>query len=123
MSKSISWKNVGIAAGATLVGNLVIFAAGSAAGASWEVGQPQPVSAAAVVASSIMPFLVATVIYNRISRLQLILPVGGLVFAVISAPGGYLASQEVATGVALGAMHLVAGLVWYRLTKAATTSN
>ncbi len=124
MSKAtISWNQAGIAAGAALIGNLVAFAIGSAAGASWEVGQPQPVGIAAVVASSIFPMLIGTLLFNRVPRLQSLLPIGGLVFAVISSPGGYLASPEVATGAALGVMHIITGLVWLRLTRTSTVAN
>lgn len=122
-TSTLSWNQAGIAAGAALVGNLLTFAIGSGANASWEVGQPQPVGIAAIVASSIVPMLVGTVLFNRVPRLQSLLPVGGLVFAIISSPGGYLASQEVATGAALGAMHVITGLVWLRLTRTASSTN
>ncbi len=124
MSKAtISWNQAGIAAGAALVGNLLTFAIASAANASWEVGGPQPVGIAPVAAASIFPMLIGTLLFNRVPRLQSLLPIGGLVFAVISAPGGFIASQELATGAALGAMHVITGLVWLRLTRTSTVAN
>jgi len=124
MSNSIiTWNRAGVAAGAALALNLVAYAIANAANASWEVGQPQPVGVAAVAASSIVPILIGTLSFNRIPRLQSVLPVGGLVFALISSPGGYLASQETATGIALASMHLITGLVWLRLTRTSTSAS
>jgi hypothetical protein len=36
-----------------------------------------------------------------------------LVFSIAGAPSGYIASQDVATGMALGLMHVVAGTSWF----------
>lgn len=120
-STRISWSKAAVASGVALAGNLLAYAIGSSANASWEVGQPQPVGLAAVAVSSIVPLLIGTAIFNRAPKLQTKLPLAGFVFALISAPGGYIASGEVATGVALASMHIITGLAWLFLSRTSTS--
>lgn len=36
-----------------------------------------------------------------------------LVFSIAGSPSGWIASNDLATGLALGAMHVVVGLAWF----------
>lgn len=110
-------RRLAIATGAATLANLAVFAVGSLSGATWQAGQPYPISWPMVVGFSIIPAALAGVVVSRIVKARpkalKILAIAGLVFAVVSAPAGSLMSQDLPTGLALGAMHVIAGLGWY----------
>ncbi len=56
-SRLITLKNTALAAGTALVANLIIFAIGSAADATWDAGSPYPIGAPMVALFSILPLV------------------------------------------------------------------
>ena len=54
---TINYKNILVATGGALIGNALVFAIASAAGASWDVGQPFKVGIALVLGATAVPML------------------------------------------------------------------
>ncbi|MFM7029731.1 MAG: DUF6069 family protein [Micrococcales bacterium] len=100
-----------------LAANVLLFLLGSAAGATWEVGQPAPIGLAAIAVATLLPMLLGGLVVRAIAKRKPNLVSAFtwvvLVFSLVGAPGGYVASQNLPTGLALGAMHVVVGLVWF----------
>jgi len=106
-----------------LVVNAVVFWVGSAAGASMIVTQPAStqVTVVVVVIATVAPLVLAGVatwfIALRKPRFRAVASWLGLALAVASAPGPLLVAADLSTGLALGAMHLVAGAAWFIATR------
>lgn len=112
----ISVRRISIAIAIAIVLNLVVFAIGSAAGATW-LANGQTIVWFLVVVATIIPMAVGAVITwlltKRWSKAETAMAWIGLVFAVISVPAPLLSSGDRPTGVALAAMHVVTGIVWF----------
>ena len=123
MKSSVSVRSLLIAIGAAIVGNLLAFAAGTSADATFDAGQPYPIGIPMIVGATVVPFLIGSFAFNRLAEtresIARWLPLGGLVFALVSSPNGYFASQDAATGIALAAMHVISGVAWFVLTRSA----
>ena len=99
----------------------VVFVIGNSADATWEAGQPYPIGYGMVLGASIVPFLVGGLVVsymakkneNWLNRFSL----GGLIFALVGSPMGYIGGRDVPTGIALGSMHIVVGTIWYFATR------
>lgn len=102
--------------GIAVIVNVGIFLAGQAIGATYEVQAPSPVNAGLVVGMTVaqlsVGFLIAWLTTKFAPKFFSALVWVGFAFAIISAPGGWVASQDAATGIALGLMHLSGALAW-----------
>ena len=118
---SINFSRVAIFVAAAAVANVVLFFIGQAAGATYSVGSPAPIDAVMTAIATVVPLsigaLVAHLIGKKGTKALNILVWTGFVVAVISAPNGWVMSQDVATGLTLGAMHLVAAFAWLLAVK------
>lgn len=113
----VSYKRVLIGATAALIANIILYLIGGAAAATWQVGLPFTVSLAMVAFATVFPMLLGGFIVGILAKWKPgIVGLASwlvLVFALAGSPSGYIASQDLATGLALGAMHLVVGLSWF----------
>ena len=116
-ARSISYKKVLVATGIAAAVNASLFAIGSVTGATWDVGQPFLVGIGMVLGATLAPLLlgglVAKLAVGKWARLQGMLAWGGLAFAIVSSPGGFIASSDLATSIALGLMHVIVGVAWF----------
>jgi hypothetical protein len=113
----ISTKRVAIGTAIALLTNIVIYLIGSSASATWQVGLPTTVSLPLVAIATAVPMLLGGLTVGLISkRWPGVIGLSSwavLIFSIAGAPSGYISSQDAATGVALGAMHLVVGFAWF----------
>jgi hypothetical protein len=113
----ISTQRVAIGTTVALLANIVIYLIGSAASATWQVGLPTTVTLLMVALATAVPMLLGALAVGLISkRWPGVIGLASwvvLVFSIAGAPSGYISSQNAATGVALGAMHVVVGLAWF----------
>lgn len=121
MSNQISFKKLWAATGIALAANLVVFAVGDLAGATWDVGMPTTVSIAMVIGASVAPLLlggaVAKLVISKWTKLRAFAAWAVLVFAIVGSPMGWISSNDVATGIALGIMHIFVGVAWFAVFK------
>ncbi len=96
--------------------NVVAFAIGSAAGATWDVGQPYPITWVAVVAATVVAFAAAGAVTWLVSRKRpgfaRFAAWAGLVFGLTSMLGLVNASGA-ATALSLGFMHVATAIAWF----------
>lgn len=115
--KQVSTQRVLVGTGAALVANLALFLMGNVSGATWNVGLPFTVGLPMVAGATIFPMLLGSQIVRVLGKWKPSIitmaawPV--LLFSIAGAPSGWIASNDLATGLALGAMHLVVGLAWF----------
>jgi len=118
---SINVSRVAIWVVAAAVANVVLFFVGENAGATYSVGSPIPVNGLVSAIATLFPLsvgaFVASLVGKKGSKALNILVWAGFVVAVISAPNGWVMSQDAATGLTLGAMHLVAAFAWLLAIK------
>ena len=117
----ITVSRVAIWVAAAVVANVVLFFTGQAAGATYSVGSPAPIDAVMTAIATVVPLsigaFVAYFVGKKSTKALKILVWVGFGLAVISAPNGWVLSQDVATGLTLGAMHLVAACAWLLAVK------
>ena len=117
----VNFPKVLIATAGALLANSIVFAIGTSAGASWDVGQPFLVGIAIVLGATALPMLlgalVAGFVSGKWSKAQNWFAWGVLAFSVVGSPSGWAASGQAATGLALAAMHVVVGLAWFWAIK------
>lgn len=105
-----------IGAAAALAINMAAFGVGTAAGASWDVGQPSPVNLVAVMAATLVSFAVAGGITWALARtwpaFARFAAWAGLAFGVLSL-FGVLNAADAATGASLAVMHLATAGAWF----------
>jgi hypothetical protein len=115
--KQVSTKRVLVGTGAALIANLALFLIGDISGATWNVGLPFTVGLPMVAGATIFPMLLGSQIVRVLGRWKpSIITMAAwlvLVFSIAGAPSGWIASNDLATGIALGAMHVVVGLAWF----------
>lgn len=108
------------AAGVALALNLAAFAAGSLAGASWSVGQPYPIAWMAVLVATLVAFTVGGLATWLAARwrpgLQRVAAWAGLALGLVSMVS-LLNAADLATGLALGVMHLMAAGLWFAAAR------
>lgn len=102
--------------GLAVIVNVGLFFVGQAIGATYEVQAQAPVNVGLVVGMTVaqlsVGFLIARLTTKFAPKFFSALVWVGFAFAIISAPGGWVASQDAATGIALGLMHLSGALAW-----------
>jgi len=118
---SISVASVAIWVAAAAAVNVVLFFIGENAGATYSVGSPVPVDAVITGIATVVPLTIGAFVANLVGKKSLkalnILVWVGFVVAFISAPNGWVMSQDTTTGLTLGAMHLVAASAWLFAVK------
>jgi len=99
-----------------LVLNLLAMWVGSAAGASLETSAPEPINAIVVAIVTVVPLLLAGVVVWFLAQrfpIQRLAAWAGLVFALVSSAGSFLASADTMTAFTLAAMHFITGFAWF----------
>jgi Family of unknown function (DUF6069) len=118
-SRPFSPVGFAIAVGVAIILNTVVFLIASAGGASMVIEQPSEtrLNAGMVIAATLIPLAVAGLVTWFLARrrpvLRTVFAWAGLGLALASSASPLLVSADVATGLALGAMHAVAGITWF----------
>ena len=107
---------LGLGTVVAVVVNLVVYAVGSAAGATW-IANGQVVGwfmvpIATVIAMAIGG-LITWLLARRWDRATATMAWVGLIFAAVSVPGPLLGSDDAPTRFALAAMHITTGIIWF----------
>jgi len=114
---NVNLKKIATGTAIALVANAVIFFIGSAAAATWSVGTPFKISLPIVAFATVFPMLLGGVVVRALAKWkQGVIAIASwfvLIFSIAGAPGGYIASMDLPTGLALGTMHFVVGLTWF----------
>ena len=115
-ARPLNPQRLGLGIVVAVVVNLIVYAVGSAAGATW-IANGQTVNAVLVVVATIVPMLIGGAITWFLSRRWVkataTMAWVGLVFAVISVPGPLIGSDDAPTRFALAAMHVTTGIIWF----------
>ena len=115
--RQISLKRLFISTLAALVANLALFFIGDANGATWDVGMPITLGVGMVAGATVLPMLLGGQFVRVLGRTKpsIITLSAWLVpvLSIASAPGGLISSGDLATGLALAAMHLVIAVAWF----------
>lgn len=112
----INLRRMAIATGIAILINLVIYAIGSAAGATW-LANGQTIAWFLVVAATIIPMVIGAVatwlLEKRWAKATTGMAWIGLIFGLVTVPAPLLSSSNGPTGVALAAMHVSTGVTWF----------
>ena len=118
---SVSVSRVAIGVAAAAVANVVLFFIGENAGATYIVGSPAPINALVTGIATVVPLsigaFVASYVGKKGTKALYVLVWVGFIVAIVSAPNGWVLSQDTSTGLTLGAMHLVAAFAWLLAVK------
>ena len=112
------WARTLLGGAAAAAVNLGVYLAGTAAGASMVVSDPNPMTIPwpAAIVASILPLalggVVAWLLAKRKPAARVWLAWAGLVFALVSC-AALIGAPDTATALSLGAMHVVAGAAWF----------
>lgn len=119
MSKKINvhaGRYFGLVAAAVVV-NVVLFLIGQASGATYDVKAQSTVNLGIVVGMTVAQLSVGFVLAWLVARFAPkffgALVWVGVGFAIITAPGGWVASQDPVTGITLGLMHVSGAAAWF----------
>ncbi|MWB99432.1 DUF6069 family protein [Agromyces seonyuensis] len=99
--------------------NVAVFLIASAGGASMIIEQPSEstLNVGIVIAATLVPLALAGLVTWFLARrrpvLRTVLAWVGLAVALVSFASPLFVSADLATGLALGAMHVIAGLAWF----------
>ena len=115
-ARLLNLKRLGLGIVAAIVVNLVVYAVGSAAGATW-IANGQAVGWFMVPIATVIAMAIGGVITwllaRRWDKATITMAWVGLVFAVISVPGPLLGSTDTPTRWALATMHITTGIIWF----------
>lgn len=115
-ARPLNIKRLGIGIVVAVVVNLIVYAVGSAAGATW-IANGQAVNAFPVVIATVVAMaiggLITWLLARRWDKATITMAWVGIAFAVISVPGPLLGSTDTPTRGALAAMHITTGIVWF----------
>ena len=123
MNSKIETKNLATVAAIAAALNLGVYGVGKLLGASFVVNGgvtmeiPWFLAALATFIPLVLAGLVVQQIAKRFSSFQRFASWAGLAFAFLSIGTVFAASQQVATILALGLMHAIAGVAWFWSTK------
>ena len=104
------------AAAAALVLNILALSIGSAAGASMKVSAPQSINMISVGVATVVPLLLAGAVVWFLARffaLRRLIAWVGLIFALLSSAGSFMAAADTTTALALASMHFITGFAWF----------
>ena len=103
--------------GAAAIVNVVLFLIGPASGATYDVKAQTNVNLGLVIGMTVsqlaVGFLIAWLAARFAPKAFSPLVWVGVVFAIITAPGGWVASQDAATGITLALMHVSGAAAWF----------
>lgn len=120
--EKVDFKKVLLGTGAALVANVGIYLLGNSAGATWSVGLPFTLGVPIIAMATIAPMVVGSQAVRLISKWKpnfiKISAWLGLIFSIVGAPGGWIASNDLTTGLALGSMHVTVGVAWFYSIRA-----
>lgn len=106
---------LGAAGLAAAILNVGAYFVGDSADATWDVGQPYAITVGAVLATTLVVFVVGGLVTwfatRRRPGLLRVAAWGGLAFGLLSMLS-LLNAADVATGLALGSMHLITSVAW-----------
>ena len=115
-ARPLNVKRLGLGIVVAVVVNLVVYAVGSAAGATW-IANGQAVGWFMVPIATIIAMaiggLITWLLARRWDKATITMAWVGIVFAVISVPGPLLGSTDTPTRWALATMHITTGIVWF----------
>ena len=115
-TSTISWSRVARFAVIAAISNLVIFGIGSVAGSNWQANG-LTIPWFVVLGTSVVPLFVAAGVTALLGlawkSAAKVMAWIGLIFALVTVPGAFLATPELGTAIALGSMHVVVGIAWY----------
>lgn len=118
---AVNVPRLGVAVAIALVADLIAYALGNAAGATWRAGQPYTIGVGMVAAATIIAPVVGGAVTALAARWKPAAPTflawAGLIFAVVGSPMGYIGGQDLPTGLALGSMHVIVGIAWFLAIK------
>jgi hypothetical protein len=113
----ITTSRVVLAAAGALVANLIVFAIATASDVSFDVDSPQPLNAIGIAVASVLPILLGALVVALVARrrpgFQHFAAWAGLIFALVTVAGSFVASGDLATALTLSAMHVVVGIAWF----------
>jgi hypothetical protein len=114
---TVSNRRVFVGTGIALIANIAIYLIGDAAGATWNVGLPFALGLPVVAAATIVPMLLGGQVVRLLGKKKPALVLWAawivLAFSIAGSPSGWIASQDLPTGLALGSMHVVVGLAFF----------
>lgn len=103
------------------VANLISYALGSMAGATWTTSAPEAIDPITIAVFTVAPLLLAGVVVRFASRRRPgvvnAAAWAGLAFGFLGTPMPFLASSDVVTAVSLASMHVIAGIAWFVALK------
>jgi len=112
----LRWGRLWLAIAAAVVVNLLVYAIGSAAGATW-IANGQAIAWFLVIIATIVPMVLGALITWLLTRAWAgalaAMAWVGLAFALVTVPAPLLSSDNRPTGLALAAMHVVTGVAWF----------
>ena len=115
-ARPLNAQRLGLGIVVAVVVNLIVYAVGSAAGATW-IANGQAVNAFLVVIATVVAMaiggLITWLLARRWDKATITMAWVGIAFAVISVPGPLLGSTDTPTRWALAAMHITTGIVWF----------
>ena len=115
-ARPLNVKRLGLGIVVAVVVNLVVYAVGSVAGATW-IANGQAVGWFMVPIATIIAMaiggLITWLLARRWDKATITMAWVGIAFAVISVPGPLLGSTDTPTRWALAAMHITTGIVWF----------
>ncbi len=115
-STGVNGKRFGLAVLAAAVLNLIAYAVGSLAGASW-VANGQSITWIMVILATLFPMAVGGAITYLLSRrwgkATTVMAWIGLAFGIVTLPAPLFAAENAAAGLSLASMHVITGVVWF----------
>ena len=115
-ARPLNVKRLGLGIVVAVVVNLVVYAVGSAAGATW-IANGQAVGWFMVPIATIIAMaiggLITWLLARRWDKATITMAWVGIAFAVISVPGPLLGSTDTPTRWALATMHITTGIIWF----------
>ena len=115
-ARPLNAKRLGLGIVVAVVVNLIVYAVGSAAGATW-IANGQAVGWFMVPIATVVAMAIGGVITwllaRRWDKATITMAWVGIVFAVISVPGPLLGSTDTPTRWALATMHITTGIIWF----------
>jgi hypothetical protein len=102
-------------AAALVLNNLVLYI-GSAAGVSMKVSAPEPINVISVSVATVLPLLLAGAVVLFLAKrfpLRRLIAWVGLIFALVSSAGSFMAAADTPTALALAGMHFITGFAWF----------
>lgn len=125
-SDGVSMIRLIISIAAALVLNLLALFIGPLVGASLKVNAPENINVLSITVATVLPLLIAGIIvWFLAKRYSIRIKVAwiGLIFALVSSVGSFLAAADTATALTLTSMHFFTGFAWFAALRPWLKSN